>query len=236
MTSAGASREGAVSVVIAVYNGEAMVAEAIGSAIEQGRIVGEIIVVDDGSTDDTVEVVRSFTNVRLLQQINAGPASARNTAIRASNCGFIAPLDHDDLFTPNRLDRMVAALESDPDAAYALGQQELVIEPGSPLPYWLRSTDPTELEHFRNKHGTGLMLIRRQAFNSVGYFDETLTGAGEDLDWVFRCIELGLSSVTIDDFVTVRRMRGDNLTCDESANRRAMFEVLQRRAHRRREQ
>jgi len=236
MTGIGASREGAVSVVIAVYNGEAMVAEAIGSAIEQGRIVGEIIVVDDGSTDDTVEVVRSFPNVRLLQQSNAGPASARNTAIRASNCGFIAPLDHDDLFTPNRLDRMVAALESDPDAAYAVGQQELVIEPGFPLPYWLRSTDPTELEHFRNDHATGLMLIRRQAFNSVGYFDETLTGAGEDLDWVFRCIELGLSSVTIDDFVTVRRMRGDNLTCDASGMRRAMFEVLQRRAHRRREQ
>ena len=236
MTRAGASLDGAVSVIIPVYNGQAMVAEAIGSAIEQGPIVGEIIVVDDGSTDDTVGVVRSFSDVRLIQQSNAGPASARNAAIRASNCEFIAPLDHDDLFTPDRLDLMVAALESDPGAAYAVGQQDLVIEPGSPLPYWLRSTDPTDLERFRNEHATGLMLIRRHAFDTVGFFDETLTGAGEDLDWVFRCIELGLSSVAIDEFVTVRRMRGDNLTTDEAAMRRAMFEVLQRRARRRREQ
>lgn len=236
MTSAGVVRDRAVSVIIPVYNGQAMVADAIGSAIEQGRIVGEIIVVDDGSTDDTVEVVRSFSDVRLIQQSNAGPASARNVAILASNCEFIAPLDHDDLFTPNRLDRMVAALENEPDAAYAVGQQDLVIEPGSPLPYWLRSTDPTDLEHFRNEHAIGLMLIRRQAFDTVGFLDESLTRSGEDLDWVFRCIELGLSSVAVDAFVTVRRMRGDNLTTDESGMRRAMFEVLQRRARRRREQ
>lgn len=234
MSGDGTDREGAVSVVIPVFDGEDLVADAIGSAIEQGPIVGEIIVVDDGSTDGTVDIVRRFPQVRLIQQQNAGPASARNVAVLASSGEYVAPLDHDDLLAPGRLDRMVAALEDEPEAAYAVGRQELVIEPGCPLPYWLRSTDPSDLDRFRGEQGTGLMLIRRRAFDTVGLFDETFTGSGEDLDWIFRCIELGHTSVVLDDVVTIRRIRGDNLTADESANRHAMFQVLQRRAHRRR--
>ena len=236
MSGATTGRDGVVSVVIPVFNGEDRVADAIGSAIDEGSIVGEIIVVDDGSTDGTIDVVGRFPGVHLLRQANAGPASARNAAIRASSGEYIAPLDHDDLFVPGRLEVMVSALEDAPGAAYAVGRQKLVIESGEPLPYWLPSTDERDLDRFRNEHATGMMLARRWAFELVGNFDETFTGAGEDVDWIFRCIELGHTSVALEEFVTIRRMRGDNLTMDKSANQRAMLQILQRRARRRRVQ
>ena len=232
----GGPREGLVSVIIPVYNGEKRVADAIESALAQGTIVREIIVVDDGSTDATAETVRRFPQVLLLQQANAGPAAARNAAIRVSTGDYIAPLDHDDLFTEGRTGAMVAALETDPEVLFVVGRQQLVVESGVDLPFWLHSTDPEELERFRNEHGTGLMMMRRRAFDVVGSFDETMTGGGEDIDWVFRCNELGFRGVVIEDVVSVRRMRGGNLTMDEASMNRAMFKILQRRAQRRRVQ
>lgn len=222
--------------IIPAFNSEDCVADAIESALAQGPIVHEIIVVDDGSTDATAEVVRHFSGVVLIQQTNAGPAAARNAAIGVSTGEFIAPLDHDDLFTEGRLEVMVDALEKDPDALFVVGKQQMVIEDGGPLPFWLNSTDPSELERFSGEHGTGLLVMRRKAFDIVGLFDETMTVGGEDVDWVFRCHELGYSSVMIDDVVTVRRMHGGNLTMDESKMQQAMFTILQRRAQRRRAQ
>jgi glycosyltransferase involved in cell wall biosynthesis len=234
--TAGGSREGIVSVIIPAFNSEDCVADAIESALTQGPIVREVIVVDDGSTDSTAEVVRRFSEVVLLQQMNAGPAAARNAAIGVSTGEFIAPLDHDDLFTEGRLEIMVDALEKDPDALFVVGKQQLVVEPGGPLPFWLNSTDPSELERFSGEHGTGLLVMRRKAFDIVGLFDETMTVGGEDIDWVFRCRELGFASVMIDNVVTVRRMHGGNLTMDETKMQKAMFTILQRRAQRRRAQ
>ena len=225
---------GAVSVIIAVYNGERLVAEAIESALAQTLPPREIIAVDDGSTDRTLEVVSRYPSVRVIRQVNAGPASARNTAIRASVGTYLAPLDHDDLFPPDRLRNMVQALEAHPDAPYVVGQQRLVVLPGAPVPPWLRSTEPDELDRHRGDRSTGLMLIRRSAFEAVGPFDASMTSGGEDIDWILRCADLGLSEVEIDDEVLIRRFHGRNFTMDSAAIRRSTFDILRRRARRRR--
>lgn len=228
------NRVGLVSVIIPVFNGEDRVADAIDSALAQGPIVREIIVVDDGSTDSTSATVERYPEVVLRRQANAGPAAARNLAIGLATGAFIAPLDHDDLFTPGRLELMVTALEAEPEALFVVGRQQIVLERGVPLPFWLRSTEPDELERFRFEHGTGLMVMRRAAFDIVGPFDESMVEGGEDVDWVFRCHELGFVSAVVEDIVSIRRMRGDNLTMDEEKTHRAMFRILQRRAQRRR--
>jgi glycosyltransferase involved in cell wall biosynthesis len=223
-----------VSVVIAVLNGERLIAEAIESALAQTLVPHEIIVVDDGSTDETAEVVMRYPSVRLIRQANAGPAAARNAAIRVASGEYIAPLDHDDLFTPDRLRVMVKALEAHPEAPYVAGKQRIEVLPGTPLPDWLKSTDPSELERLQVERGTDLILMRRSAFDHVGFFDESMTSGGEDVDWVFRCAELGLVEVEVHDEVLIRRLHGRNMTMDEDGMKRAMFAILRKRAQRRR--
>lgn len=223
-----------VSVVIAAYNSERFIADALESVLAEVSEQDDVIVVDDGSTDGTADIVRRYPTVRLVQQRNAGPAAARNTAIQSSSAAYIAAIDHDDLWPAGRLDRMVAALEANPEAGYVAGRQRLVVSPGAPLPYWLKSTEPEELERFRNERGTGMIMIRRSAFDRVGLFDESMTRGGEDIDWVFRCREAGYSEVKIDAEVLIRRLHGGNITASEADMQRARFAILRNRAQRRR--
>lgn len=223
-----------VSVVIAAYNSERFIADALESVLTEVSVDDEIIVVDDGSIDGTADIVRRYPEARLIQQGNAGPAAARNTAIRSSSAAYIAAIDHDDLWPAGRLDRMVAALEANPEAGYVAGRQRFMVTPGAPLPYWLKSTEPEELGRFQNERGTGLIMIRRSAFDRVGFFDESMTRGGEDIDWVFRCAEAGYSEVEIDAEVLIRRLHGGNITANEDDMKRAMFAILRKRAQRRR--
>lgn len=225
-----------VSVVIPVFNGERFLADAIESVLVQLGEDDEIIVVDDGSTDGTVAVAEGFSRVRLICQANAGPAAARNAAIVVASGTYIAPIDHDDLWPVGRLQAMVSALEQHPDAPYVVGTQQLEVLPGAALPYWLASTDQSDLDRSRTERGTGLMLMRRSAFDTVGLFDETMRAGGEDIDWVFRCVDLGLTEVVIEDTVLIRRMHGQNFTMDRTLMDQSMFDILRRRAHRRRSQ
>ncbi len=229
------SEEITVSIIITVYNGAMLVAEAIESALAQTLPPLEVIVVDDGSSDDTADVVRRFEAVRLIQQPNAGPAAARNTAIRAASGVFIALLDHDDLFPAERLEHMVAELIAHPGADYVVGRQRITLLPGAELPYWLNSTEAVELDRFRDEHGPTQSMFRRNALDRVGLFDETMTSGGEDIDLMFRCAEAGLVELVIEEDVLIRRIHGANFTMDEANMRRAIFAVLRSRARRRRQ-
>jgi succinoglycan biosynthesis protein ExoO len=100
-----------VSVIIPAYNTEAYIQKAINSALEQTLNDIEVIVVDDGSSDKTVEVAKSFTDQRLkviVNQKNLGPGSARNRALRAAKGEWIAVLDSDDWYAPERLSKLVS--------------------------------------------------------------------------------------------------------------------------------
>lgn len=100
-----------VSVIVPVHNGSRFVRQSLASALEQTYDNIEVVVVDDGSTDDTRQIVRSIADqdsrVRLLCQSNQGVAAARNRAIRDSEGQFIAPLDADDLWFTRKLERQV---------------------------------------------------------------------------------------------------------------------------------
>jgi glycosyltransferase involved in cell wall biosynthesis len=104
-----------ISVVIPSYNTGALLRETLDSVLTQSRPAHEIIVVDDGSTDDTAEIVRGYGDaVRYIWQRNQGQASARNTGIEAATGNWIALLDSDDLFLPDRLRRAAESIEANP--------------------------------------------------------------------------------------------------------------------------
>src|SRR6185503_15656269 len=105
------STPAAVSVVVPTHNGERYIAEAIDSILAQTVPPAEIIVVDDGSIDEGPRIARSYdAPVSVLHQANAGAAAARNTGIAAATQPYLAFLDHDDLWTPRKLELQLAAL------------------------------------------------------------------------------------------------------------------------------
>jgi glycosyltransferase involved in cell wall biosynthesis len=105
-----------VSVIIPAYNAAGFLPEAVSHALTQTHPPQEVIVIDDGSTDSTPMVCAGLTGIRYVRQENRGEAGARNAALAIATGDFIALLDADDVCAPQRLERQVAALRSQPDA------------------------------------------------------------------------------------------------------------------------
>lgn len=122
-----------VSVIIPTYNRAALLREAIQSVLDQTFADFEIIVVDDGSRDETVSVVAGMgdSRVRYVYQVNAGRAAARNHGLSLAQGEFVAFLDDDDMFLPNKLTDQVAELERRPDCGLVVGGWRLVDVDGS---------------------------------------------------------------------------------------------------------
>lgn len=228
-----------VSVVVPVYNGAAFLDEALRSLVAQSRPAAQIVVIDDGSTDDSFAVATAFAAthsiVEAYQQPNGGSASARNAGIAHSDGNVLAFLDADDLAMPTKLALQVGMLEADQSLHGTVGTQEMFFEPGAPTPIWM---DPPpgwlpEAATRHSRHGLMSMVVRRELFDAIGGFDETLR-FGEDTDWLLRAWDSGHRVPLIDDLVVRRRIHHNNLTQDSDAFRRAQFEVLAKRIRRRR--
>lgn len=154
-----------VSVIIPAYNAAQSVARAIDSALAQSLSPAEIIVVDDGSKDDTAAVAASFPDpVRVLRKPNGGPASARNLGARCASGKWLAMLDADDAWAPRRLERQLR-LDTGPDIGIVHGPATASL---SNTPAEIRFGDLWEQNWIVNSS----VLIRRRAFESLGGFNE----------------------------------------------------------------
>jgi glycosyltransferase involved in cell wall biosynthesis len=211
-----------VSVVIPVFNGERFLAAAIQSVLDQTHRPLEAIVVDDGSTDGSAAVARSFEGVRVIEQEHAGPGAARNRGVAAATGELLAFLDADDLMPPGKLELQVAYLREHAGAGCVLGRQELLIEPGTERPPWARAGEAPLMS----------MVVRAPLFAEVGGFDTAHTH-GEDADWLLRARQRA-PVATLDAVVLRRRIHPDNLSNDLRALRRGTFRVLRDHMHRRR--
>jgi len=174
-----------VSIIIPCHNQGRFLRESIGSSLAQTHCAREIIVVDDGSTDDTAEIARSFRDVRLLCQRNRGLAVARNRGLGASNGDYVLFLDADDRLLPNAIEDGLKSLGENSEFAFAYGHVRLIAADGSPLP--TPQQDAVERDHYpellrRNYIWTaGAVLYRQQVLASLGGFNEAV-GASADFD------------------------------------------------------
>jgi glycosyltransferase involved in cell wall biosynthesis len=207
-----------VSVIVPAYNGASFYESAVGSIVLQNFADVEIIVVDDGSTDGLNEIVRPV--VRYLRQERKGPASARNTGLRAASGDWIAFLDIDDLWAAGHLARLGAALVEDRDAGIAQGlvRQFVLLPDGGRL-----------LSGAYRMPYLGSCLFRRQVFQQCGEFDEDMT-MGEDYDLMFRCWEHDVVKRDVDEVSLLYRRHDGNMT--RGKNQAANLAVLQRRMQR----
>ena len=178
-----------VDVIIPVYNGASFVGRAIQSALDQS-FDGSVTIwcVDDGSTDDSMVVLTTAaaTDQRinvLHNDRNRGVAATRNRGVRESSGEYIAFLDQDDEWYPDKLERQLATLQDEPTLGYVLGLQELSLDEGDAPPGWTRN------EWFEKPQQGVLpsaLLVRRTTFLEVGYFEESLAHGGDDTDWFAR--------------------------------------------------
>lgn len=207
-----------VSVVIPVRNGEKYVAEAIESCIEQTRPVQEIIVVDDGSIDSTAAVVSRFGNrVSFLRQQWAGVGAAMNRGIAHSGGEFLAFLDHDDLWLPDKTDRQLGEFGEQPALEAVFGQVEQFITPES---------EPVLRDKIRVPEGpqpaiqTSAMLLRRAAWQRIGPFHEAKDAIAFQ-SWFSRALRNALRMSIMPVLVSRRRIHGSN---SSSLEREALYQ------------
>lgn len=218
-----------VSVIIPAYNQGHFLAEAVTSVLAQTYPHLEVIIVDDGSTDNTAVIARTFTDsrVRYVYKQNGGLSSARNEGIRHAQGEFLSYLDSDDCFLPEKLARLVEVLTTRPDLGFVAGQAIPVDEHGrqngkifdTPLP-----KEPPQLLLGNPLH-VGSVLLRRSWQEKIGFFDETLRSY-EDWDMWLRLALAGCQMATIPVPVSLYRFHTAQMTRDGGQMTTATFAVL----------
>jgi len=197
-----------VSVIIPVRDGERYIADAIGSVLEQTKPPAELLVVDDGSKDETATIVSQYSGsgVRLIQQPPRGAAAARNAGVKLARHQLLAFLDADDLWTSTKLERQCAELQSDPTLDMVFGYVRQFVSPDVEAARRARLRCPNESIP---GYLAGTMLIRRESFETVGLF-ETEWAIGEFLAWYARVQLLGLREKMIPTVLLMRRLHRTN--------------------------
>jgi glycosyltransferase involved in cell wall biosynthesis len=196
-----------ISVIVPTYNQESFLKRAIQSIWNQGRDDLEVIIVDDGSTDDTNNVLRQLTAQRalkVLRQENRGPAAARNAGIRESSGDLIAFLDADDEWLPGKLEQQLAVMRGS-GYRYAYcgwqvmddGDNVIAIRPA------LRDDSVFDQLIWGNSIATPTVMIQRSLLNECGLFDEQLW-TGEDWDLWLRLAAKGRGACVPQPLVAVR--------------------------------
>jgi glycosyltransferase involved in cell wall biosynthesis len=231
----GLNNDPLVSVVIPTYNCAGFIGGAIQSVLDQTRDDFEIIVIDDGSTDDTVEVVGQFAErIRYLRQANRGVAAARNYGIRSAGGRIIGFLDADDRWKPDKLERQAPVLLSADDIDVVFSRHEnlgretagynqydcpdltklLTVISLGPWAYRIEDTQLFQkiLRYYLLL--TSTVLIKKSCIERVGGFDETL-GIAEDTQLWLRLAKRGKIAF-VDLPLVEKRLRGESLTGDQA--------------------
>lgn len=195
-----------VSVIIPVHNGEKFIEQAVENVLSQNYPAIEIIIINDGSTDNSDRIIRNLkTDVRYFNRQNSGPSAARNTGIKDASGKYIAFLDVDDLWPENNLSYLVEQLEENEDADIVRGYAQL-----------FRDVNGGGKEYLGNpresyEYYIGAGLYRADVFSTVGLFDLGLL-FGEDTDWYNRAREERISIKWLDEVTLFVRRHGKNMT------------------------
>lgn len=219
-----------ISVVIPAYNGSAFIERALESIFRQSHAPTEILVVDDGSTDNTPEIVARFKpKVRYLHKGNGGVASARNEGIRQTSGEFIAFLDQDDYWPDDMLAKTLARFGKEPQWQVVMGLSKVVFEEGAIRGKFAvgeaQLTGPIIL--------VSSALFRRTAFELVGWFNEELRAAN-DLDWFNRAREGKVPLVLLPTISLYHNRHRENASNDTQWLRMEMMQALKFSLDRRR--
>ncbi len=216
------------SVIVPVYQSAAVIGDALASLFSQTRIPDEVIVSDDGSTDDLGAALEPFQDrITVVSGPNAGPAAARNRALGVASGDFVASLDSDDEFLPGRIEALEHAARARPDLD--LVATDVVFEANG------RSTGTFNAQASFPENGqrsaaldrcfVAVPAMRRSRLLAIGGFDESLR-TSEDWDVLIRLVLAGASAGLVDEPLYRYRLRPDSVTADRLGALRSRVDVL----------
>lgn len=230
-----------VSVIVPVYKVESYIANTIYSVLSQTYVDFELLIIDDGSPDRSIDICRQFTDsrIKIISQANRGLAGARNTGIRHAQGEYLAFLDADDLWTPQKLEKHLIHLENSPDVGVSFSRSAFINEHGEFLNTYQmpRLTNITPLHLLQGNHvGNGSApVVKKKVFTDIKftanihgsvedfYFDESFKRA-EDIEcWLRVAIQTNWQIEGIPEALTLYRVNSQGL----SANLFQQFESWQ---------
>ncbi len=220
-----------ITAIIPTYNGAKYVAEAIQSINRQTYPVEEIIVVDDGSDDETETIVMNQEgNIRFIKQPHKGdPAFGRNTGIREAKTGLIAFLDQDDLWPENKLEIQTKNLMRFPEAMVDVGITHVFNQKGEKFEH-----DFGRFKEFEQYFLLSSGLFRKSVFDTIGLFDEKIKFHASDYDWIFRAVENKVMFNLHKEITLLYRHHEENYSNSFVKLRLGLMEVVKRSLVRRR--
>ena len=227
-----------VSVIIPAYNAAEYIVETIKSVLAQDYKYFELLIVNDGSTDNTEEIIKSFDDkrIRYILQHNQGASAATNIGIKQSRGEFIIRLDSDDMMTPDYISKHIKHFTEQPEADLVYCDDYLIDENSNPIRIIERKEYSDRNILIRDFFRNGFPIIpfrtciKRTVFDKIGFFDEKLLVA-EDYDMMRRFVMHGLKASHLKGAMYLRRIIKDSLSRKSSEQKaRNHFDVVRRYA------
>lgn len=219
-----------ISTIVVVQNGERYLSGAIESIINQTHQPDEIIVVDGYSKDNTAEVAKSYPQVSYICQRGRGLANARNTGIEHANGELIAFLDHDDYWSPEKLQVQLNYFIDHPNIQYSYANVKLFLEPGSQLRHGFRQQQFNQEQIGRTP---GTLVARKCLFDIIGNFNSSFM-IGCDVDWFTRAKDLQIAAAYVPQTLLYKRVHNSNLSRNTNTNKKEVFKLIKQSLDRRR--
>jgi glycosyltransferase involved in cell wall biosynthesis len=203
-----------ITCIIPVFNGEKYIVESIESALNQTHAMSRILVVNDGSEDNTLEVLKPFYGqIEILSKPHSGLSDTLNVGIRAATSEFIAFLDADDIWSPSKTEMQVQAIEhNDTDMCFC--RMEQFYSPDL-------TEDQRKMVQLQKSDLKGYskvaMIIRRSVFDEVGLFDINVV-TGDFIEWYSRALSQKISHCIVDETLCKRRIHLSNFMRSEKSD------------------
>jgi len=210
-----------ISIIIPTYNRGGLIINTINSVLNQTYLNWELIIVDDGSTDNTKEIIASVNDSRIkyIYRENKGPSAARNTGIKNANGEYIAFLDSDDEWLPEKIERQIKFLDKNPNIGIIGGWSTSVFENNKKLSQscieiknnktYIKALLLFPFYKINELPWTSSIIVKKECFDKVGYFDEKMISK-EDWDMWLR-IAIFYDFYCLDKILILRKIHNQSL-------------------------
>lgn len=204
-----------VSIIVAAKNSERFLSQALDSIFAQSYQNFEVLLINGGSTDRTLEIGKLYKNIQIIEQQNKGIANAYNLGISNAKGELVAFLSSDDIWKPNKLAVQVSFLINHPEIALTTAHAEFFLEAESQIPAGFRKD---LLIGSHPAHIMETLVTRKEVFKQVGLFNEGFF-ISEDIDWFARAKDLQIPFALMPETLLSKRVHDKNTSLKDKTNK-----------------